>query len=151
MYTNHVTNEKARRESFTPKYFLEGGILKKYVYDAKQQFETTVVLRGLCRTLLKFSHDDLGHNGTAQTYMLLRQNYYWKGMRPEVIRYIKQYQLCRMHNFTSTRYIKGTFEVPKVPMDFIYMDLIGKFNPPSNQGNKFALVVICMLSSGAYP
>ena len=24
-------------------YYLEGGILRKYVYDAKQQFETTVV------------------------------------------------------------------------------------------------------------
>ena len=31
-------------------------------------------------------------------------------------------------------------------MDFISMDLIGKFNPPSSQGNKFALTVICMLS-----
>ena len=31
-------------------------------------------------------------------------------------------------------------------MDFISMDLIGKFNPPSSQGNKFALMVICMLS-----
>ena len=53
-------------------YYLEGGILKKYVYDAKQWFETTVVLQSLCETLLKLSHDDLGHNGTAQTYMLLR-------------------------------------------------------------------------------
>ena len=25
-------------------YYFEGGILKKYVYDAKQQFETIVVL-----------------------------------------------------------------------------------------------------------
>ena len=31
-------------------------------------------------------------------------------------------------------------------MDFISMDLIGKFSPPSTQGNKFALMVICMLS-----
>ena len=127
-------------------YYLEDGILKKYVYDAKQRFETTVVPRGLCRTLLKLSHDDLGHNGTAQTYMLLRRNYYWKGMRPEVTRFVKQCQLCRMHNSASTRYVKGMFEVPEAPMDFISMDLIGKFNPPSSQGNKFALTVICMLS-----
>ena len=93
-------------------YYLEGGILKKYVYDAKQRFETMVVPQGLCRTLLKLSHDDLGHNGTARTYMLLRWNYYWKGMRPKVTRYVKQCQLCRTHNSTSTRYVKGTFEVP---------------------------------------
>ena len=67
-------------------YYLEGGILRKYVYDAKQWFETTVVPRSLRGILLKLSHDDLGHNGTAQTYMLLRQSYYWKGMRPKVTR-----------------------------------------------------------------
>ena len=78
--------------------------------------------------------------------MLLRQNYYWKGMRPEVTRYVKQCKLCQMHNSASTRYVKGTFEVPEAPMDFISMDLIGKFNLPSSQGNKFTLMVICMLS-----
>ena len=127
-------------------YYLEGGILRKYVYDAKQQFETTVVPRSLRGILLKLSPYDLGHKGTAQTYMLLRWSYYWKGMRPEVTRYVKQCKFCRTHNSASTRYVKGTFEVPEAPMDFISMDFIGKFNPPSSQGNKFALTVICMLS-----
>ena len=53
-------------------YYLKGGILRKYVYNAKQQFETTVVPRSLRGILLKLSHDDLGHNGTARTYMLVR-------------------------------------------------------------------------------
>ena len=74
-------------------YYLEDRILRKYVYNAKQRFETMVVPQSLCRILLKLSHDDLGHNGTARTYMLLRQSYYWKGMRPEVTRYIKQCKL----------------------------------------------------------
>ena len=68
-------------------------------------------------------------------------------MRPEVTRYVKQCKLCQTYNSASTRYVKVTFEVPEVPMDFISMDLIGKFNPPSSQGNKFTLTVICMLSS----
>ena len=127
-------------------YYLEGGILKMYAYDVKRQFETMVVPQGLRRTLLKLSHDDLGHNGTAWKYMLLRWKYYWNGIRPEVTRYVKQCELCRTHNSESTRYVKGTFEVPKAPMDFISMDLIGKFSPPSSQGNNFALTVICMLS-----
>ena len=137
---------KQGEKALHPSY-LGGGILKKYVYDAKQWFETMVVPQSLCGTLLKLSHDDLGHNGTAQTYMLLRWNYYWKGMRPEVTRYVKQCKLCQTHNSAYTRYVKGTFEVPKVSMDFISMDLIGKFNPPSSQGNKFTLTIICMLSS----
>ena len=31
-------------------------------------------------------------------------------------------------------------------MDFISMDLIGEFHPPSKKGHKYALTVICMLT-----
>ena len=31
-------------------------------------------------------------------------------------------------------------------MDFISMDLIGEFYPPSGRGNRYALTVICMLT-----
>ena len=127
-------------------YHLEGEILKKYVHDNKQRFKMTVTPRPIVKTLLRMGHDELSHNGSAQTYALLRRNYYWKGMKSEVTRYVKQCLLCREHNSSSKRYAKGTFEVPQAPMDFISMDLIGKFDPPSTAGNKFALTVICMLS-----
>ena len=42
--------------------------------------------------------------------------------------------------------MKGAFEIPKAPMDFISMDLIGEFYPPSTKGNRYALTVICMLT-----
>ena len=96
--------------------------------------------------LLKLAHDDLGHNGTARTYMILRRNYYWKGMKASVALYVKRCSLCRKHNATATRYVKGSFEIPKAPMDFISMDLIGEFHPPSTNRNRYALTVICMLT-----
>ena len=42
--------------------------------------------------------------------------------------------------------MKGAFEIPKAPMDFISMDLIGEFYPPSTRGNCYALTIICMLT-----
>jgi len=137
--------EKQGEKALQP-YFIEKGILHKYVHDNKQRFETIVVPCNLATTLLRLAHDELGHNGTARTYMLLKRNYYWKGMKPDISRYIKKCELCRKHNSFSPRYSKGTFEVPKAPMDFISMDLIGEFHPPSTRGNKYALTVICMLS-----
>ena len=53
-------------------YYLENGILMKYVSDNKQRFKVVVVPPEWGPTLLKLAHDDLGHNGTARTYMLLR-------------------------------------------------------------------------------
>ena len=38
------------------------------------------------------------------------------------------------------------FEVAIFPMQFISMDLIGEFHPPTTKGNRYALTVICMLT-----
>ena len=127
-------------------YYVEQGILMKYVSDNKQRFEVIVVPPQLASMLLKLAHNDLGHNGTACTYMILRCSYYWKGMKSFIATYVKRCDLCQQHNATATRYVKGAFEIPKAPMDFISMDLIGEFYPPSTRGNHYALTVICMLT-----
>ena len=136
---------KNREKAIHP-YYVEQGILMKYVSDNKQRFEVIVVPPQLASMLLKLAHDDLGHNGTARTYMILRRSYYWKGMKSFIATYVKQCDLCRQHNATATHYVKGAFEIPKAPMDFISMDLIGEFYPPSTRGNRYALTVICMLT-----
>ena len=122
-------------------YYVEQGILMKYASDNKQCFEVIVVPPQLASMLLKLAHDDLGHNGTARTYMILRHSYYWKGMKSFIATYVKRCNLCRQHNATATHYVKGAFEIPKAPMDFI-----GEFYPPSTRGNRYALTVICMLT-----
>ena len=122
-------------------YYVEQGKLMKYVSDNKQRFEVIVVPPQLASMAL-----DLGHNGTVRTYMILRRSYYWKGMKSFIATYVKRCDLCRQNNATATCYVKGAFEIPKAPMDFISMDLIGEFYPPSTRGNRYALTIICMLT-----
>ena len=126
-------------------YYLEDSILKRYITDNKQKFETTVVNQSCAPMLLKMAHDQMGHNGSARTYMILKRLYYWKGMKPQVYTYVKQCKVCQQHNIIPVQYTKGHFEVPKSPMEFISMDLIGEF-PKSSKGNSYALTVICMLT-----
>ena len=38
------------------------------------------------------------------------------------------------------------FKPSMKPMDFIAMDLIGEFHPPSSNGNRYALTGVCMLT-----
>ena len=127
-------------------YYMEEELLMHYVEDNKQRFEVIVIPRDLSKVVLKLAHDDLGHNGSARTYMIVRRNYYWKGLRPDVVHYVKRCTVCRKYNTASPKYNKGTFQAPGAPMDFISMDLIGEFHPPSTHGNKYALTIICMLS-----
>ena len=42
--------------------------------------------------------------------------------------------------------LKQALQAGMRPMDFIAMDLIGEFHPPSSQGNRYALTGICMLT-----
>ena len=96
--------------------------------------------------LLRLAHDELGHNGSSRTYMMLKRLYFWKGMKPQVFKYVKQCKSCLQRNSQIVRYASGHFNVPTSPMQFISMDLIGEFHPPSAKGHRYSLTVICMLT-----
>ena len=142
---NIVNRLVAKQQPEGKPYYLEGKLLKKYIYDNKQRFEVTVVSPNCAPLLLNLAHDQLGHNGTARTYMLLKRTYYWKGMKTDISNYVKQCKLCQKQNILPVKYISGHFSAPMAPMEFISMDLIGDFTP-SSKGNKYALTVICMLT-----
>ena len=54
-------------------YVVQNNILKRYVNDGNNTFETVILPRALTAQVLKMAHDDLGHNGTHRMYMLLKQ------------------------------------------------------------------------------
>ena len=92
------------------------------------------------------AHDDLGHNGTHRTYMILKRLYYWKGLKPGVMKHIQRCYHCQRRNKQVVKYATLHFDVATFPMQFISMDLIGEFHPPTSKGKQYALTVICMLT-----
>ena len=114
-------------------YFIEGGILKRYIDDQKQRFEVTVLPRDLITVILRLAHEGMGHNGVPRTYALVRRLYYWKGFKPMVKAHVKTCKLCQMHNKQVVKYNKSNFTAQPAPMKFISMDLIGEFYPPSKK------------------
>ena len=120
------------------------GFSKDNIDDNKQRFEAIILPQILTQPALQLAHEGLGHNGIPQTYALLMQQYYWKGLKPSVTKHVKQCTLCQKHNKQVVKYNKLHFEASPAPMKFISMDLIGEFHPPSSKGNRYALTVICM-------
>ena len=53
-------------------YLVQDKILKRYVIDGNNTYETVVLPRALTAQVLRMAHDDLGHNGIHRTYMLLK-------------------------------------------------------------------------------
>ena len=67
-------------------------------------------------------------------------------MKPYIYRYVKQCRSCQQRNRQVVKYVQGQFKAPATPMEFISMDLIVEFHPPSSKGHRYALTVICMLT-----
>ena len=127
-------------------YIIKDNILERYVVDGDDTFETTVMPRSVTPQILQMAHDESGHNGTHQTYILLKRLYYWKGLKPSVEKHIKRCYQCQRRNRQVVKYATLHFDVATFPMQFIWMDLIGEFYPPTSRKHRYALTVICMLT-----
>ena len=114
--------------------------------DGGNTYETIVVPRALTAQVLRMAHDELEHNGTHRTYTLLKRLYYWKGLKPSVEKHIKMCYQCQRRNKQVVKYATLHFDVATFPMQFISMDLIGEFLPPTSRKHRYALTVICMLT-----
>ena len=128
-------------------YTIKDKLLKRYVIDSDNTYETTVMPRALIAQTLWMAHDNLGHNGTHRMYTLLKRLYYWKGLKPSVAKHIRMCYQCQRRNKQVVKYATLHFDVATFPMQFISMDLIGEFHPPTTKKNRYASTVICMLTS----
>ena len=111
-------------------------ILKRNVTDNDRTYETIVLPRTLTAQVLKMAHDDLGYNGTHRTYMLLKRLYYWKGLKPSIVHHIQRCYHCQRRHKQVVKYATLHFDVATFPMQFISMDLIGEFHPPTSIGKE---------------
>ena len=127
-------------------YKMDNKLLKRIIADGNNTYETTVMPRSLIPQVLRMVHDKLGHNGTHRTYILLKRLYYCKGLKPSVEKHIKQCYQYQRRNKQVIEYAKLHFDVATFPMQFISMDLIGEFHPPTSKKHRYALTVICMLT-----
>ena len=69
-----------------------------------------------------------------------------KGMRKHILVHCKSCPTCAKQRVHKTQFEKQIFEPGVQPMEFICIDLIGEFYPPSSKGNRYALTAVCMLT-----
>ena len=100
----------------------------------------------LIQSILQTAHDESGHNGFPRTYSAIQRLYYWKGIKEDVLQHCRNCYTCQLHKTAAVKFEAKHFKPSLKPMDFIAMDLIGEFHPPSSQGNRYALTGVCMLT-----
>ena len=129
-------------------YSLQEGILYRRVIEGGQSFQAIYIPKmpeSLIQSILQTAHDESGHNGFPRTYSAIRRLYYWKGIKEDVLQHCRNCFTCQLHRTAAVKFEAKHFKPSLKPMDFIAMDLIGEFHPPSSQGNCYVLTGVCML------
>ena len=67
-------------------------------------------------------------------------------MKEDIRKHCKVCATCILHKAENIKFKMKIFKPLLQPMDFICMDLIGKFHPPTSCGHHYALTVVCMLT-----
>ena len=130
-------------------YSLQEGVLYRRVIEGGQSFQAIYVPRtpeSLIQAILQAAHNESGHNGFPRTYSAIRRLCYWKGIKEDVLQHCRNCYTCQLHKTAAVKFEAKHFKPSLKPMDFIAMDLIGEFHPPSSQGNCYALMGVCMLT-----
>ena len=138
--------QKVEEGENTQFYFVKNNVLFRSIVDNGHKFEVRVIPESLQDVVLHLGHNQSGHNGYQRTYAAIKRLYYWKGMRTHVLRYCKSCKTCAVQKVQKTQFEKQIFEPGVQPMEFVSMDLIGEFHPPSSRGNRYALTAVCMLT-----
>ena len=127
-------------------YYIKNDILYRSVMDNDHKFSAAVVPEELTDTVLFLGHSQSSHNGYQRTYAAIKCSYYWKGMRKHILLHCKTCVTCAKQKVKKTQFEKQIFEPGVQPMEFICIDLIGEFHPPSSKGNGYSPTAVCMLT-----
>ena len=123
----------------------EGIVYRLWIEDGNTS-ECIVIPEVLQEPLMMLAHDYSGHNSFRRAYNALKCQYYWRGMRKDILRHCKVCHQFSLQNQGTGEAEFGHFNVPSLPIKFICMDMVGPNSPQSSKGNKYMLTVNAMLT-----
>ena len=138
--------DKVKEGAYNQFYFVNDNVLFRSIVDNGHKFKARVIPESLRDVVLHLGHNQSGHNEYQRTYAAIKCLYYWKCMRAQVLRYCKNCKVCVVQKVQKTQFEKQIFEPGVQLVEFVSMDLIGEFRPPSSKGNRYALTVVCMFT-----
>ena len=102
-----------------------------------------VLPRKLRNDVLRYAHDNplAGHRGENGTINTVRRRFYWPSYRQDVKLYVRACDRCQRSKPRDPGRAPLTQTVSAEPMECCAMDLLGPFDPPTDSGNRYILVI----------
>jgi hypothetical protein len=120
-------------------YTLKGG----KVYKLTSRGTRGLIPKAIRFQLLRIYHDDMGHGGQERTYELISKQFWFKGMRKFVHKYVRNCLNCVFFKSPSGKKPGFLHPIPKVPKPFhtVHIDHVGPFLR-TKSGNTQILVIV---------
>lgn len=133
------TGNMSENKDIFQNYFLKGG----KVYKITPQGMRWVVPQFAKFQLLRMSHDESGHFSFEKTYELISNQYWFKGMRRFIKKYVKNCLNCLYFKNPQGQLPGYLHPIPKYPVPFhtIHVDHLGPFIK-TKSGNTQLLVIV---------
>ena len=130
----------------------DDGLLYNRYKVGKHHVNQLVVPQALVPLVLRLKHDNAGHMAAEKTTSLIRREYFWLNMVDDVKKYCQSCVPCARNRPPPAR-PSARFTLssqPQEPWQEIAMDIKGPFGKkPTNQGNRYVLVVMDLLTRAA--
>ena len=123
---------------------IDGLVYRKYHVDYTDDPIYQLLLpRVLQPYAIRRCHDDIhaGHQGENHTADNVRRRFYWPTYRRDVKLHVRGCERCQRSKPRNVQRAPLSQTKASVPMEAIAMDLIGPFDPPTDRGNKYILVI----------
>ena len=127
-------------------YLNSENILKRKIIVNNLEITAIAMPAPLAYTLLYKFHNCKGHQGSARMFNVLKQKFWWKGMRLDVKSHINSCITYTKNLPNTAHHQQLHFKMPKVPFACIAIDTIGKL-PTTSSGNEYVLTCIDLLTS----
>ena len=102
----------------------ERGILRRIIRENDRKFEVVVVPKDLTKLILFEVHEILAHPGQLKMYMFIRRFYFWRNLRTDVNKYVKNCPSCNKVCLKEPKYVDFTTAIPRFPMANIAINLL---------------------------
>lgn len=149
-YISAVTQEQAKEQAVS--YLCEDGLLLRKrsshkAEDAGRSVFQIVVPTPFRTHILSLAHDIpwSGHLGVTKTYNRVLQNFFWPGLKKDVVHHCRTCHTCQMAgkpNQVIPQAPLCTIPVMGEPFERVIVDCVGPL-PKTRSGNQYLLTIMC--------
>ena len=136
------------RENYVGEFYKKNGLLYRKHQETKtgRSFNQLVVPKELRRQVMSVNHESAfsGHLGAKKTEVRILPNFFWPGLRQDVIRFCRSCDVCqRTVKRDSVRKVPlGSMPLIDTPFKRVAVDIVGPIAPPSEAGHRYILTLV---------